>query len=532
MERIRVFDTTLRDGEQSPGATMTPAEKLRMAHQLDALGVDVIEAGFPVSSSDDFAAVQAVAREVRRPVIAALARATTEDIDRAAAALDVADRARVHVFIATSEVHLAHKLGIQPAQCIERAVAAIQRARQYTEDIEFSAEDATRTDVAFLCRIVEAAIAAGATTINIPDTVGYAHPAEMQRIIETLFAAVPGIRDVIVSVHCHNDLGLAAANSLAAVEAGARQVECTVNGIGERAGNAALEEIVMTLKVRGDALPYTTGVETTEVYRTSQLLAHLTGIHPQPNKAVVGKNAFAHEAGIHQDGIIKERTTYEIMTPAMVGVPETRLVLGKHSGRSALAKRYRELGYELDGADLDRACRMFKQLADRKKTVLDEDLLAILHHGALHDAPEVFRLTELEVTCGGRSARAHVRLAADVGWDALLDGRTLHEAGREREATAEGDGPIAAAFEAVNALVDFRIELEALEIRSATPGRDAMGEVTLQATIDGKTFTGRGVSTDVVDAAVRAYLHALSKAAHARTLEAEALEAASYLWGV
>lgn len=535
MERIRVFDTTLRDGEQSPGATMMPAEKLRLAHQLDALGVDVIEAGFPVSSLDDFAAVQKIAREVRRPVIAALARATSGDVDRAAAALEGAERARLHVFIATSELHLTHKLGIRPAECIERAVAAIERARRYTDDVEFSAEDATRTDIAFLCRVVEAALAAGATTINVPDTVGYAHPAELQRIVRTLFAAVPTLRDAVLSVHCHDDLGLAVANSLAAVEAGARQVECTVNGIGERAGNAPLEEVVMALEVRGDALPYTTGVETTELYRTSRLLARLTGIHPQPNKAVVGKNAFAHEAGIHQDGIIKERTTYEIMTPAMVGVPETQLVLGKHSGRTALARRYRELGYELAGADLDRACTLFKLLADQKKAVLDEDLLAILHHGAMHDVPEVFRLRALEVVCGGRTARAHVRLAVDGGWEGLDDDRRLEPlngAGRERGANAEGDGPIAAAFAAVNTLVDFRIELEGLEIRAATPGRDAVGEVTVRASIDGKTFTGRAGSTDVVDAAVRAYLHALNKAAQARKLEAEALEAASYLWGV
>ena len=517
MERIHVFDTTLRDGEQSPGATMTPAEKLRMAHQLDALGVDVIEAGFPISSPDDFAAVKKIASEVRRPVIAGLARAHSADVDRAAEALAGAERARIHTFIATSEIHLTHKLRISPEECIERAVAAIERARTHVDDVEFSAEDATRTDIAFLCRVVEAAIAAGATTINIPDTVGYAHPSEMRRIVETLFASVEGIDDVVVSVHCHDDLGLAVANTLAAIEAGARQVECTINGIGERAGNAALEEIVMALRVRGDALPYETGIETTELYRTSQLLTHLTGIHPQPNKAIVGRNAFAHEAGIHQDGMIKNRATYEIMTPAMVGVPDSTLVLGKHSGRAALANRYRELGYELSGDDLDRAYKLFKMLADQKKDVLDEDLISILHHGTMEDAPPTFRLRGLEIACGTRRSEARVKLEVEE---------------RTREAMAEGDGPIAAAFEAVNALVDYRIELENLEIHSATPGRDAVGEVSLQARIEGKSFTGRGASTDVVEAAVRAYIGALNKAAHARDLEARALEEASYLWGV
>ncbi|HEX7118669.1 MAG TPA: 2-isopropylmalate synthase [Longimicrobiales bacterium] len=517
MERVHVFDTTLRDGEQSPGATMTPAEKLRMAHQLDALGVDVIEAGFPISSPDDFAAVRRIAREVRRPVIAALARASAADVDRAAAALEGAERGRIHTFIATSEIHLRHKLRIEPDACIERAVAAVERARRYTDDVEFSAEDATRTDIAFLCRIVEAVIAAGATAVNIPDTVGYAHPGEMRRIIETLIAVVDGIGDVVLSVHCHDDLGLAVANTLAAVEAGARQVECTVNGIGERAGNAALEELVMALHVRRDALPYETRVETAELYRTSQLLTHLTGIHPQPNKAIVGRNAFAHEAGIHQDGVIKERSTYEIMTPALVGAPGSRLVLGKHSGRHALGNRYRELGYELSESELDRAYRLFKMLADQKKTVLDEDLIAIVHHGTMEDAPVTIRLRSLAVHCGAVPARARVRLEIE---------------GREREAEGDGDGPLAAAFSAIDALVERRTELEHLEIHAATPGRDAVGEVSLRVRVEGRTFTGRGASTDIVDAAARAYVNAMNKAAHARELEAKALEAANDLWGV
>jgi 2-isopropylmalate synthase len=517
MSRVLVFDTTLRDGEQSPGASMTPVEKLRMAHQLDALGVDIIEAGFPISSPQDYQAVRRIAHEVRRPVIAALARANQVDIERAAQAIANAERGRLHVFIATSEIHLEHKLRISPEECIARAVAAVELARTFTDDVEFSAEDATRTDTAFLCRIMEAAIAAGATTINIPDTVGYTHPAEYRRILRALFSAVKGIEDTVVSVHCHDDLGLAVANSLAAIEEGARQVECTVNGIGERAGNAALEEIVMALRVRGDAYPYETAVNTEEIHRTSQLVTHVTGIHPQPNKAIVGKNAFAHEAGIHQDGMIKHPSTYEIMTPQMVGIPENQLVLGKHSGRNALARRYKELGYELRAEELDRACRLFKMLADQKKTVLDEDLIAILHHGAVEDIPRTYRLKEFEVSCGKRRSHAHVRLSID---------------GREVEATAEGDGPLAAAFSAVDQLVDHTVNLEDLAIHAATPGRDAVGEVSLLVRVDGKSFTGRGASTDIVDAAVRAYLTALDKAAHARALDAKTLEESSYLWGV
>lgn len=518
MERVTIFDTTLRDGEQSPGASMTAAEKLRMAHQLDALGVDVIEAGFPISSPDDFASVREVAREVRRPVIAGLARVGLRDIDCAAEALEGAERPRLHVFVATSDIHLRHKLRLSRDECVERTVAGVERARSHVDDVEFSAEDATRTDLAFLCRVVEAAIGAGATTINIPDTVGYTHPAEYRRIIETLRSTVEGIEDVVVSVHCHDDLGLAVANSLAALEAGARQVECTVNGIGERAGNAALEEIVMALLVRADGYPFRTQVATAELYRTSQLLSYLTGINPQPNKAIVGRNAFAHEAGIHQDGMLKERTTYEIMTPAMVGVPASTLVLGKHSGRNALSRRYRELGYELSIDDTDRVYKLFKMLADQKKEVFDEDLIAILQHGTMEDAPRVHRLRGLEVRCGEHRSRAVVRLAVGNG--------------RVTEATGEGDGPLSAAFAAVDRLVEHRTELEELEVHAATPGRDAVGEVSLRLKVNGKTFTGRGASTDIVAAAVRAYLVALDKGAHARELEAKHLEAASYLWGV
>jgi 2-isopropylmalate synthase len=518
MARIQVFDTTLRDGEQSPGATMIPSEKLRLAHQLDALKVDVIEAGFPISSLDDFNAVRTIAREVRRPVIAALSRTTKMDMDRAAEALKEANRARMHVFLATSEIHLKHKLKMTQAQCLDQAAKAVAYACTLVDEVEFSPEDALRTDIPFLCRVVEAVIEAGARIVNIPDTVGYAHPHQMRETISTLFRTVRGIEDVVVSVHCHDDLGLAVANSLAAIEAGARQVECTINGIGERAGNTALEEIVMALAVRGDAFPYETAVNTREIHRTSQLLSYITGIHPQPNKAIVGKNAFAHEAGIHQDGLIKERTTYEIMTPEMVGVPDSQLVLGKHSGRNALNRRYRELGHELSAEDLDRTYKLFKLLADQKKQVLDEDLISILHHGTMEDIPQRFKLQVLDVVCGKRQAEARVQLS-DNGVDSEV-------------VTGEGDGPLAAAFNAVDSIVPFRMDLEDLTIQANTPGRDAVGEVILRLRVDGRTFTGRGASPDVVDGAVRAYIHALNKAAHAKELEVKALEQASYLWGV
>jgi 2-isopropylmalate synthase len=479
--------------------------------------VDVIEAGFPISSPADADAVRAIAREVRRPVVAALARAHDADIDAAAAALEGAERARIHVFLATSDIHLRHKLRIERAACLERIGRAVERARSHVGAVEFSAEDATRTDVEFLCEVIATAVAAGARTINLPDTVGYAHPAEYGRLFERVAGCLPAGIDVVLSAHCHDDLGLAVANSVAAIEAGARQVECTINGIGERAGNAALEEIVMLLRTRGDAFPYVTGIQTAELFRTSELLSYITGVQPQPNKAIVGRNAFAHEAGIHQDGMLKERTTYEIMTPESVGVRESSLVLGRHSGRNALARRYRALGFELDADEVERTYRLFKLLAERKKEVRDEDLLSILHHGVMDDVPQAYRLRALEVVCGGPEARAHIVIESD---------------GRECRAFAAGDGPIAASFAAIDSLVDHRVELEDLTIQAISAGEDAVGEVTVRASVDGRTFTGRGASPDVVNGAVRAYLHALSKAAHARELEARALERESYLWGV
>jgi 2-isopropylmalate synthase len=377
-KRIAIFDTTLRDGEQSPGCSMDLAEKVRMAKQLERLGADVIEAGFPIASEGDFAAVEAVARECREVTVAALCRTSEADVLRAAAALERAAHPRIHTFVATSDIHLQYKLKKTRAEVIEMTRQAVALARNYVDEVEFSAEDATRSDVDYLCEVLAAAIDAGATILNIPDTVGYTLPTEFSRLIKTVHERVVGDRDVIVSVHCHNDLGLAVANSLAALEAGARQVECTINGIGERAGNASLEEIVMAMKVRADQLPFETGIKTQELYSTSRLLSSIIGSDVQPNKAIVGRNAFAHEAGIHQHGMISNPLCYEIMTPESVGVPANSLVLGKHSGRHALSLRYTELGYNLRTAEIDAAYQRFSELADRKKRIYDQDLIALL----------------------------------------------------------------------------------------------------------------------------------------------------------
>jgi len=385
---VRIFDTTLRDGEQSPGCSMTSDEKLRLAHQLDRLGVDVIEAGFPISSDGDFQAVRTVAREVRRPVIAALARCCRDDVEQAWRALEAAAHPRIHTFLATSDIHLQHKLKISRQQCFEQARDAVRLAKSFCEDVEFSPEDATRSDLDFLCEVLAAVIEAGATTVNIPDTVGYAVPSEFAELIQTIRRRVPGIERVTISVHCHNDLGLAVANSFAAVSAGARQVECTMNGIGERAGNASLEEIVMAMRVRPDRYPYHTAVVSEHLFPVSQLLTEITGVQVQPNKAVIGRNAFAHEAGIHQDGMIKNPLTYEIMTPQSVGVPSTRLVLGKHSGRHALGLRCEELGFRLDRRELDLVYRRFLALADRIKTVEDHHILELIGETASDRSPD------------------------------------------------------------------------------------------------------------------------------------------------
>jgi 2-isopropylmalate synthase len=514
--KVLIFDTTLRDGEQAPGNSLSPEEKLRLARQLDALGVDIIEAGFPAASDDDFRSVREIATEVRRPVIAALARCHDRDIDLAAEALSAAERPRLHVFISTSDLHIRDKLRSTRAGVLRLAREAVRKARGYTDDVEFSAEDASRTDLDFLCRVVEAAIEEGATTVNLPDTVGYATPAEYAMMFRTVRERVPGCDRVTLSAHCHDDLGLAVANSLAAIAAGATQVECTVNGIGERAGNAALEEIVMASRVRGAALAFQCNVESREIYRTSQLLSYLTGVFPQPNKAIVGRNAFAHEAGIHQHGMLQNGLTYEIIRPEMVGIPRSTLVLGKHSGRHALERRYLELGYQLGEEELTDVYQSFTALADRKREILDEDLLALLHE-SFHDAPEEFQLTHLRVVCGSVTATAEVRMTGP--WPG------------ERSARGTGDGPIAAAFTAVSEILGRHVEVLSLTLRSVTPGRDSVGQVFLQAKIDGKSLSGHSASTDIVEASARALVHALNKARYAEKLEDSSLNSV-YLWGV
>jgi 2-isopropylmalate synthase len=495
---------------------MTPEEKLRLARQLELLGVDVIEAGFPAASAGDFRSVTDIAREVRGPVIAALARCHEQDIDLAGEALSAAARGRLHIFISTSDLHLEHKLRISRAEALELARHAVRQARRYTDDVEFSAEDASRTDLDFLSDIVALAIAEGATTINLPDTVGYAMPAEYAGMFRTVIERVPGADRVVWSAHCHDDLGLAVANSLAAIEAGVGQVECTVNGIGERAGNAALEEIVMASHVRPQHARFRTRVHTEEIYRSSQLLAYLTGSFPQPNKAIVGRNAFAHEAGIHQHGMLRNGLTYEIMRPESVGISRSTLVLGKHSGRHALERRYRELGYEVDETRLSSLYQQFTALADRKREILDEDLLALMHD-SFHDAPETHHLTRLQVTCGSVPASAEVRMSGPwIG---------------ERSASGTGDGPIAAAFAAISDILGQTVEVINLSLRSVTPGRDSVGQVFLQCRIGGKSLSGQGASTDIVEASARALVHALNKERHAERLEATAYDTTQH-WGV
>ena len=513
---VIIFDTTLRDGEQAPGNTMTPEEKLRLARQLDALGVDVIEAGFPAASDGDFRSVREIAQEVRRPVITALARCHDRDIDLAAEAIHGAARGRLHIFLSTSDLHLEHKLRMSRDDAFELARRSIRQARRYTDDVEFSAEDASRTDLDYLCRVAEMAIAEGATTINLPDTVGFALPEEYAAMFRTVRERVPGADRVVWSAHCHDDLGLAVANSLAAIEAGVGQVECTINGIGERAGNAAMEEIVMAGRVRPQLTRFQTRINTTEIYRTSQLLSYLTGSFPQPNKAIVGRNAFAHEAGIHQHGVMQHGLTYEIIRPESVGIPRSTLVLGKHSGRHALERRYRELGYDLSEGKVTELYREFTVLADRKREILDEDLLALLHE-SFHDAPEEYHLTHLRIVCGSGLAEADVRMTGP--WTG------------ERMARAGGDGPIAAAFAAISEILERPVEVSNLSVRSVTPGRDSVGQVFLQCRIGGKTLSGQGASTDIVEASARALVHALNKERHAERLEATAYDSTQH-WGV
>ncbi len=501
MDRVIIFDTTLRDGEQSPGFSMNALEKLEMARQLARLNVDVIEAGFPISSDEDFAATREVARQVGTldgaPAICGLSRVGLGDIDRCWEAVRYARHPRIHTFVATSDIHLKYKLRKSRAEVLKAAVEAVRHARGYCEDVEFSPEDASRSDFDYMCDVLSAVIEAGAGTINIPDTVGYAIPAEWGERIGRIREKVQGVDNVVVSVHCHNDLGQAVANSLTALMHGARQIECTINGIGERAGNASLEEIVMALRTRKDFFGIETRVRTEELFKTSRMLSHITGIHVQPNKAVVGENAFAHEAGIHQDGVLKEKLTYEIMRPEDVGRPSNKLVLGKHSGRHALAARLKELGFDLTGADLDRAFKAFKSLADRKKEVYDEDLLALVAEEA--GQTKGYQLDYLHVISGTSVIpSATVRLRKDD--------QTFQDSG-------VGDGPVDAVLAAIDAITGTKGRLQDYSLRAATSGKDALGEVAMKVDFDGTVVAGRGSSTDVIEASARAYLSAINRLA-------------------
>jgi 2-isopropylmalate synthase len=499
-EKVLIFDTTLRDGEQSPGAALSVSEKLEIAHQLAKMGVDVIEAGFPISSPAQFEATRLCAEQVDGPVICGLARANQKDIDAAGKALAAASKRRIHTFIATSPIHMEYKLRKSPDQVLKMAVEAVQMARQYTEDVEFSPEDASRSDLNFLYEILSAVIEAGAATLNIPDTVGYLLPMEYGQLIAKLRQNVRGIEKAVLSTHCHNDLGMATANSLAGVRSGARQVECTINGIGERAGNAAMEEVVMAIHTRHDFFEdkVTTNINTREIFRTSQLVSQLTGFVIQPNKAIVGKNAFAHESGIHVDGILKHRETYEIMTPEMIGLSGSRMVLGRHSGRHGFVERCRQLGYNLSEPEIQAAYEKFLEIADKKKEVFDEDIAAIIND-EVRTVDQRYVLEYMNVTSGtGTIPTATVRIR-------IRDGQV-------KQAAACGDGPVDAAYEAIRLATGQTPELENYSMRAITGGKEAMGEATVRIKdANGRTYIGRGVSTDIVEASAKAYLDAINR---------------------
>jgi 2-isopropylmalate synthase len=494
--RITIFDTTLRDGEQSPGASMNLEEKLRIAELLEEMGVDVIEAGFPIASNGDFEAVHEVAKLASNAIICGLARSSRSDIERAADALKPAKQSRIHTFISTSPLHMKYKLQMEPDEVYQAVIDSVGFARQFTDDVEWSPEDGSRTEHDFLCRCVEAAIKAGATTINIPDTVGYAVPAEFGELIAMLFDRVPNADKAVFSTHCHNDLGLAVANSLAGVINGARQIECTINGLGERAGNAALEEVVMALRTRQDRMPYTTGINTECIIRASKMISTITGFTVQPNKAIVGANAFAHEAGIHQDGMLKHSQTYEIMTPESVGLTESKLVMGKHSGRHAFRVKLRELGYDLGDNAVQDAFRRFKDLADKKKDVYDEDIIALVDDEVLR-ANDTIRFESLMVVCGSRGPQT-----------AELE---LNIEGERKSFKATGDGPVDATFNAIKELVPHRARLQLYQVHAVTEGTDAQAEVTVRLEEDGKSVNGQGADTDTLVASARAYVNALNK---------------------
>ncbi|HEV2819551.1 MAG TPA: 2-isopropylmalate synthase [Solirubrobacteraceae bacterium] len=507
-DRVLLFDTTLRDGEQSPGISLNTAEKLEIAHQLARLGVDVIEAGFPATSPGDFEAVQAISREVEGPIVAGLARTHTADVEAAANAVRHAARPRIHTFISTSDIHITHQLRISREDVKGQARAAVAHARSLVDDVEFSPMDATRADLEFTAEVVQVAIDEGATTINIPDTVGYTMPHEFDAYLRRLYELAPGLRDVVLSVHCHDDLGLAVANSFAGVLAGARQVECAVNGIGERAGNAALEEIIMLLHTRGDAVGLDTGAVTTEISRTSRLVSRLTGYPVQPNKAIVGRNAFAHESGIHQDGVLKERSTYEIMDATTVGLEANQIVLGKHSGRHALRQALEELGYPVDGAVLQQAFKRFKEIADKKKHVTAMDLEALVTDELREDVP-AYVLEWFDVEASSRRP-PHATVSVSTP-----DGRSV-------EGSFTGDGPVDAIVRAINAATGVEARLREFRVDAVTGGQDALGEVSVVLELDGRTAAGQAVATDILEAAARAHVRALSLAVRrAATAEQE-----------
>lgn len=505
-EKVYVFDTTLRDGEQSPGCSMNLEEKVKMAQQLERLNVDVVEAGFPISSEGDFEAVRAISEQVRKPTIAALARCNRPDIERAWEAVQGAKKPRIHTFIATSDIHLEFKLRMSRSDVLKRVIECVKLAHDLCDQVEFSAEDATRSDVDFLAEVFQAAIDQGATIINIPDTVGYSVPQEYGPFVKKLIAKIPNRDKAIFSCHCHNDLGFAVSNSLAGIEAGCRQVECTVNGIGERAGNASMEEIVMTLATRKDFFPYHTDVVTEEIYRSSRLLINITGAFVQANKAIVGKNAFAHEAGIHQDGVLKNALTYEIMTPQSVGIVDTTLVLGKHSGRHALRRKYEELGYELSNEELDRAYFFFTKLADQKKEVYDEDLVTIIQDG-IKIIPDTYKLKYVHAVGGNQEVSCAV-VKVEKGESTFIE-------------SAFGDGPVDAIYKAVDRITGVPGQLLEYTVTSVTRGKDALGEVFAHVRFNGRNYTGKAASVDVLDASTRAYLNAVNKAVHEQRRRAE-----------
>jgi 2-isopropylmalate synthase len=499
--RVLIFDTTLRDGEQSPGCSMTLPEKLEMALQLKALGVDVIEAGFPIASPGDFESVREIARQVQGPIIAGLARCNPADIDRAADAVKLSPRPRIHVFLATSAIHREFKLKMSREEIVRRAVEGVKRAKDHVADVEFSPEDAARTELDFLAEVVERAVEAGATTLNIPDTVGYAVPQHYAAIIRHLKKSVRGIDNVVLSVHCHNDLGLAVANSLAALQEGARQVECTINGIGERAGNTALEEIVMALHTRRDFYQLSTGIQTRLLYPTSRKLTTVTGMHVQRNKAIVGRNAFAHEAGIHQDGMLKERSTYEIMKPEDVGIPRTELVLGKHSGRHALRQRVTDLGFHLSEDQLNAVFEQFKNLADRKKEVFDADIMALVESQLQAGTSSIWTLAGFTSTAGtGSQTSAAVSL--------------IHRddpPNSVRRDAAAGNGPIDALFKAITRVTGVQVKVVDYRVRAVSEDIDAQGEANVEIEHRGKRLSARAVSVDVIEASALAYLEVINR---------------------